>query len=245
MKNIGRSKIKNSTTKTFFVNVACIVFIVILLFLLVAINTKKSATKQVVRVVQDIYVNNLITENMLEPYSMSQAEIDSSLNKYLLWDERDECIEKYASVATKKGSYIFKDDYKDTKPIKNAWLTTVAENELIITVDYDSGIFGNIITPGDYVKVNATYEVESDGINSLTGKATKQLKTEPLFEKIKIIDMLNGSGNSVYDYYTDLINMSLTDRETTLRDETFLDNVTPKSLVFTIKNGEELSLIHI
>lgn len=238
MKNLGTSKNKAGFFKHLLINGICFGLVILLVVILFVLNNKKIATVDVVRVKNDIYVNNLITENMLEPYPLSQVEYTNSKNQYLTWDNHEECINKYASVATKSNGYIYKGDYNDSKPIKNAWLTTVPEDELIVTLPYDYSIFGNILTPGDHLKVNATYEVETGGIDVVTGSRTKSLKAETLFNDLKVIDMLNGSGNSIYDYYTDLLNMPLAEREATLRDESFITNVSPKSLVFSVKDGE-------
>lgn len=245
MKNLGSRKVQNSAVRSILVTAGCIALIVLLLLILIILNNKKVATVGIVQAKEAIYVNNVITEDSIQEYQMSQIEYDSSDNKYLLWEDRNNCIQKYAAVATKANGYIYVGDYNATKPTKNAYFQNLPENDLIVTLPYDYSIFGNLLTPGDKVKVNACFvpEVEEgqvqpvydlNGISSTTNTVT-------VFEELEIIDMLNSSGNSVYDYYIDLLNMSLEERETMLRDDDFVANVSPKSLVLSVDKADEFN----
>lgn len=239
---LGANKVRNSTASSALINIVAVIMFILLIVILVILNNRKVKTISVVQAKADIYVNTLILEENIQEYEMSQLEYDNSVNKYLLWENRDECINKYAAVATKANGYIYQGDYKDNKPIKNAYFTNLAEDDLVVTLPYDYSIFGNLITPGDEVKVNAVYQKEdTDTRESFTKMSDIDdiMASVTVFEKLVIIDMLNSSGNSIYDYYTDLLNMSLAEREATLKSEDFISNVSPKSLVLSVKNNTE------
>ena len=239
---LGTQKVRNSNASNILINIVAVVMFVLLIVILVALNNRKMKTVSVVQAKTDIYVNTLIVPDNIQEYKMSQMEYDNSVNKYLLWENREECLQKYAAVATKANGYIYQNDYKDSKPVKNAYFTRLSDDDLVVTLPYDYSIFGNLITPGDEVKVNAVYQNKA----VTTQEDFKKLEdvdtimtSVTIFEKLVIIDMLNGSGNSIYDYYVDLLNMSLDEREATLKSNDFINNVSPKSLVLSVKNADE------
>lgn len=239
---LGANKVRNSTASSALINIVAVIAFIFLIVILVVLNNRKVKTVGVVQAISDIYVNTLILEDNLQEYEMSQLEYDKSANKYLLWENRDECINKYAAVATKANGYIYQGDYKDDKPIKNAYFTNLADDDLVVTLPYNYSIFGNLITPGDEVKVNAVYQKDDTNTHESFNQMSDVddiMASITVFEKLVIIDMLNGSGNSIYDYYTDLLNMSLAEREATLKSDDFISNVSPKSLVLSVKNNEE------
>ena len=240
---LGTQKVRNSNASNILVNVVAVLLFILLIFILFVLNNRKVKTVGIVQVKEDVYVNTLITEDRIQEYKMSQIEYDNSANKYLLWENKDDCIEKYASVATKANGYIYEGDYTKDKPAKNAYFINLQPDDLIVTLPYDYSVFGNLITPGDELKVNGVYV--KDGVGASDFKNIDDLnnvvESITLFEKLTIIDMLNASGNSVYDYYTDLLNMSLEERETTLRSDEFIQNVSPQSLVLSVKNTEEFN----
>lgn len=210
--------------------VLCIVGIGVVLVTMIQINRDKAKTVDIVAVKDTVYVNQLITEDNITSYPMAKLEYDSSKNQYLLWENKDQVIDKFATVATKKDSYLYKGDVADTKPIKNEWLQRIEKGKVVVSLPYDkSSAFGNILTPGDTVIVSVSYK-EPDP-NGLGGD--KQIQ-EILYKEAKVIDLLNNSGNSIYDYYSDLLALPLAEREELLRDEGFLNNVSPSRILCTV-----------
>ena len=181
-----------------------------------------------------------VEESNLEKYEMVRREFDNSGGDYLKWDEYEDCVDKYSSVFVRKGGYIVKGDYLDYKPIKNPWMEEASSNSVFVTLKYDRGeAFGNILTPGDRVKVNVSYSAEDEASHDIFSGAVTRIKIKNLFEDIMITDLLNSKGNSIYDYYTDVLNLPLAEREALLRDENFLNNVAPVSMILEIDKDEE------
>ena len=67
-----------------------------------------------------------------------------------------------------------------------------------------------------------------------SGTATDPVETEvvePLFSEVQILDMLNGSGESIFDIYYDYISMSKQEQANALKDDEFLSSVEPESIL--------------
>ena len=71
------------------------------------------------------------------------------------------------------------------------------------------------------------------------GGVTTAIKTDVMFEKAKVLDLLNGNGTSIYDYYIDLLNLPVAKRNDLLKDEQFLSNVTPKGILLQVEQKDE------
>lgn len=197
---------------------------------MVNISNSKVETVDIVLAKTDIGVNRLILDNNVYKGQTSKAAYDLSKDKFLLWEEKDEAINKYSTVSLKESRPLYKEDYKDKKSLKNEWLSKVEEGQVIVSLPYNkSESFGNILTPGDTVIVQATYkETNTDGYGGQTDVSKE------LYERAKVIDLLNAQGNSIYDYYVDLLDLSLEEREKLLRDESFLKNVSPIRILYAV-----------
>lgn len=230
MKKSKATVIKQSNMGNVIKTAICIAGIGIVLVTMVKINRDKVKTVDIVKVKDAVYVNQLILEDNISSYPMSQLEYESSKNKYLLWEDRDQVIEKYATVATKADGYLYVGDVADTKPIKNEWLQKVEKSNVIVSLPYNKGeAFGNILTPGDSVIVSVSYK-EPD----TSGYGGDRDVQKVLYDKAKVIDLLNNSGNSIYDYYTDLLALPVAEREELLKDTSFLQNVSPSRILYAV-----------
>ena len=239
-KRLGETRVKTGALKRIFINIGAVSLLIMMLLLVIRINTNKEEMISVVRVKNEIYPNQLITKDNLDKYDMVRREYDNAGTKFLLWSEVDECDNKYSSVYVRKNGYIVKGDYLDYKPIKNPWMHEADNSELFVMLKYDrSDAFGNILTPGDRVKVNISYNMSETQQDDMFAGVSSKTKVETLFEDIMIIDLMNSRGNSIYDYYTDILNLPLAEREKLLRDETFLSDVSPVSMILKIEKDSE------
>jgi hypothetical protein len=139
----------------------------------------------------------------------------------LFWDST-------ISDQTRKNSYL----YSMSGELLNINMTTTSE-------------FGDMVVPGDTLNIRATYTAkvytlpseEEYKLSSDAGTSTKATdgvevtKTDLLFSEVTILDMLNGSGNSIFDIYYDYISMSKEQQAAALEDDAFLDSVKPSSIL--------------
>jgi len=218
-------------------NIICGVCIVVVLGTMLSINMNKAATVDIVSVKAPVYINRLITKENVTKYPMSKHEYENSNSKYLLWDDVSKAIDKYATVSTRGTGYLYIDEYSLDKPVKNEWLQNVDKNNLVVSLPYEkSTSFGNILTPGDRVKVHVSYTEQSGGGFGGTTDVSKVL-----YNEAKVIDLLNNAGNSIYDYYSDLLALPISERDTLLRDESFLQNVSPTRILYSV--GKEKGFV--
>lgn len=239
---LGKTVAQTGKAKRLGTNFGAILFIVILLLVIVKVNSNSQDTIQIVQVKEDVYPDKIITEDMIQSYGMVREEFDNSGGTYLLWENREEAIDKYSTVFVKGGRYIESGEYRDSKPLKNPWLSLNEDNKdsVYVTLPYNkSEAFGNILTPGDSLKVNVTYTIDETTNSQYFNGVSSKEKSETLFERITVTDLLNGSGNSIYDYYMDLLNLPLAEREALLRDESFLSNVSPVSMTLKVDKNSE------
>lgn len=233
----GVKAVRKGNIKDWLWTIVSVLMIAFLIFVLFKLNNDKEKTISITTATRDIYTNQAISKDALSSYEMSLSEYNKSQNKYLLWEEHEEALDQYSAVFTKKNAYLYKGDYNPTKPVKNEWLAKVGNEDLVISVPYDKNdAFGNILTPGDNVKVNVSYMREKSGDDQGFSTTTVEVANETLFERIQVIDLLNSSGNSIYDYYMDLLAMPVSEREKYLRDDSFLSNVSPTRMLVEITN---------
>ncbi len=236
-----QTKIKSKGGRQLISNIVGVALVGGLSIMLVSINNNRDKTVAVVRAKENIYNNQLIGNSSIERYDMPFNEFNNSGNKYLKWSDKDECINKYSTVQTKQGLYIIQGDYSETRPAKNAWLSSKDDGQIYVTIPYDkSSSFGNILVPGDYLRVNIAYSTDEESLDA-NGFAisSSKMKNDDLFNKIQIVDLLNSAGNSIYNYYNDLLAMSQEDRENKLADESFLNSVTPTQIVLSVTSEED------
>lgn len=224
-----------SKFKKIGVNVLVLALIGLLTFLVLAINRTDGKYVEVVQAKQNIYPNQLMTSGMFKKYSMPLKEFKDSGNKYVLFEDIDKLDNKYSTIYIHNGLYVVEGEARDSKPIKNAWIQEMGNSNLVITLPYNkSEAFGNLLTPGDHIRVEVSYKQDEVNTSDMFAGVSTDIITETLFDKIRVSDLLNSSGNSIYDYYTDLLNLPIEDREELLRDENFLSQVSPVSMLLEV-----------
>ena len=214
--------------------IGCIGLVALNGYIAIQINNSKMETIEITQTKNNIGVASLIVEENLQPYEMSVYEYEKAKEEgreYLLWEDREEIIELYSTVQTGAGGYIYRGNTMDYQPLKNEWISEMLEDKVAVRLPYDNS-FGNLIIPGDRFKVWVTWTEEIPGV----GEVEQQ---EILSESLLITDILNPSGYSVYDVYMDLNDLTLTERDTLLKDESFLADTMPTTLLCVIEDGAE------
>ena len=125
---------------------------------------------------------------------------------------------------------------------KNSYLYSM-DGELLNINMQTTQDFGDMVVPGDSLNIRAAYTKTSYDLPSeeqykmsltdsgLTNDGITQEVVEPLFEEVQILDMLNGSGASIFDIYYEYISMTKAQQQEKLLDSEFLSSVTPKSIL--------------
>lgn len=235
-----------------------IVFVCIMTFIASA-ETRKVIT--VVRVKNDaaIPANALITEDKIEAYDMYYKEFEKygtmtfsdgkKRSTIVRWEDRDAVIGKrYAAYYLRNNTLLFWDSTLVDQTRKNSYLYSMSGELLNIQMNTVSD-FGDMVVPGDSLNIRAAYQKtlynlpteEEYQLSQETGKTSEGVKVEvvePLFSEVQVLDMLNGSGNSIFDIYYEYISMTKAQQQAALNDSGFLASVTPASILLEVTSEE-------
>ena len=241
------------------------IIVVAIIMYVASLENKKVIT--VVKLKKDVAAsaNSLITEDMIEAYDMYYKEFEQyGITEYsdgtkrsniVKWADRDGVIgNRYAAYYLRANTVLFWDNTVSEQARKNSYLYSMSGELLNIHLNTVEE-FGDMVVPGDSLNIRATFQ-ETDydlpeeeaymlslsqyggygagaGVNAVT-----RTKVEPMFEEVQILDMLNGSGQSVFDIYYEYIAMSKQEQQAALKDESFLSMVQPASILLEVTSEE-------
>ena len=260
--NIKPNNANKARSRIVGILIALVVIVVI--SIMTAISSAESKkTISVVRIKPDqggISANALITENMVEQYDMYYKEFSQygtlqtsdggQLSNVVRWADKDNLLGKrYAAYYMRQGTVIFWDATLADQTRKNSYLYSMSGELLNINLTTTQD-FGDMVVPGDSLNVRATYiETEynlpteeeyknglDNGVSQLTG--VQKEVTELMFSEVKILDMLNSSGQSIFDIYYDYIAMTKSEQQEALKDSGFLQSVKPQSILLEVTSEE-------
>ena len=189
----------------------------------------------------------VITIDDVERYKIIRKEYTSDMVRS---EDLEEVLEKFTTNNLRHGAILHYDEYSTEKTPKNVWTypdynPEIADKEiLIIPFNYlESG--GDILTPGDKVRIRVKYEAEKDTEEDYEeyygddpyytptytpAKKEKIEVTEILFDSIVVADMLNSKGHSIYEVYREVLRYPESERQKLLKSKDFMNNIVPKSL---------------
>ena len=224
-------------------------------------SSEMKKTVSVVKIKEDtpISANTLITEDMLEPYDMYYKEFEqygtmkfsdgTTRSTIVRWEDKDNLVgQRYAAYYMRGGTVVFWDATTREQVRKNSYLYSMSGELLNIQMN-TVGDFGDMVVPGDSLNIRATYttkiynlptEVEYQLSNAEGGQSdgVEVTKNEMLFSEVTILDMLNSSGQSVFDIYYDYIGMTKSEQQAALADDGFLQSVQPASILLECTSEE-------
>ena len=240
---------------------AVIVFITVMTFISSAEMRKTIA---VVRIKDNapISANALIQDSMVEVYDMYYKEFESygtmkfsdgtTKSTLVKWDDKDLVLGKrYSAYYQRGGTLLFWDSTIQEQAKKNSYLYSMSGELLNINMNTVND-FGDMVVPGDVLYVRATYpthvfnlpteleyKLSQEGSGGNGGNSGIEVtKTEPLFSEVTILDMLNGSGQSIFDIYYKYIASTKAEQQAMLADKNFLETVKPQSILLECTSEE-------
>ena len=241
-----------------FIALGLVVFVTIMTAISTAENKK---TITVVRLKEDksISANSLITEDMIEPYDMYYKEYSqygtlkfsdgTTRSTIVRWNDRDAFVGiRYAAYYMRENTVLFWDSTISDQTRKNSYLYSMSGELLNIQMNTVSD-FGDMVVPGDTLNIRGSYLKQYYNIpdeeqymlsdSSNAGEDGVEMETtEMLFSEVTILDMLNSSGQSIFDIYYDYIASTKAEQQTMLNDENFLASVKPASILLECTSEE-------
>ncbi|MDA8234311.1 MAG: flagellar biosynthesis protein FlgA [Clostridia bacterium] len=227
--------------KNLFKKIAAVTFsILVFVVSFMVINNANQAAKDTVSVLRvktedGIPARSVITEDDIEEYNLIRKEFSEDMVRV---ENKEKIINKFTKYYLRNSSVLFKDQLLDEKPLKNEWLYELDTEHEVVTIPYnylEAG--GDILTPGDRVRIRVSYEVEGGGgvsgnPNVMTyATSNKTMRTEVLFDSIVVKDMLNANSHSIYEVYKEVMKLPENQKQEVMKSEDFLENIKPKSLV--------------
>ena len=226
-----------------------------------AASAESRKTIAVVRLKDDISANALITDDMLEVYDMYYKEYaqygtmkfsdGTTRSTIVTWNMRDKVVgQRYAAYYLRGNTVLFWDSTIKDQTRKNSYLYSMSGELLNIQMTTTED-FGDMVVPGDSLNIYATYtetnydlpseeqykyQMESGSAQGTSG--VEQTKTELMFSEVQILDMLNGSGQSIFDIYYEYISKTKAEQQALLSDDSFLQNVQPASILLEVTSEE-------
>jgi len=190
---------------------------------------------------------SVFTEENLEKYQIIRKEYTQDM---MLADNLDYVLEKYTTQYMRNGAILHIDEYNNEKLKKNEWIydeSLYGKEILTIPFNYlESG--GDILTPGDRVRIRIKYEIEEtefeediDIWGEPYSRPVKQVKVEKidtLFDDIIVTDMLNSKSHSIYEVYREVLRYPESERQRLLKSNDFMNNIIPKALVVAATDKE-------
>lgn len=237
----------------------------VIIFICIMTAISSAETKKVITVVRikpdmALAANSLITEDMVEAYDMYYKEFQqygtmkfsdgSTRSTIVRWNDKDlVCGQRYAAYYQRGGTVLFWDSTIRDQTRKNSYLYNMSGELLNIQMNTVSD-FGDMVVPGDTLNIRATYEATvynlpteleyklSDNGSGATTEGTTVTRNELLFSEVTILDMLNSSGNSIFDIYYEYIAASKAEQAALLSDDGFLESVKPSSILLEATSEE-------
>lgn len=218
--------------------------VVIVVAFMVITNANKQArdTIEVVRVkISDgLPAFAVITDKDIEKYPLIMKEYTEDM---ILAEDISEVIGKLSKYYLRKNSIIYMDQLVDQKPQKNDWLYQLEEELEVVTIPYNYlECGGDVLLPGDTVRIRVSYEFEGAAYNdNSSGEANlnsvivetrgRTIRTDILFDSIVVKDMLNSNSHSIYETYKEVMKLSEDKKQEVMKSEDFLKSIQPRALL--------------
>ena len=243
----------------FFIALGIVIFVCIMTAISTA-ETKKTIT--VIKLKDDtpISANSLITDDMIEAYDMYYKEFKqygtmefsdgSTRSTIVRWQDKDLVVgNRYAAYYLRGGTLLFWDSTLKDQTRKNSYLYSMSGELLNIQMNTVQD-FGDMVVPGDTLNIRASYTMElydlpteteyllsKDNVEGGSG-SVEVTRTDLLFSEVTILDMLNSSGQSIFDIYYEYIAMTKEEQQIALQDQEFLQSVQPASILLEVTSEE-------
>lgn len=246
---------RNQSKKNLYL--AFIIIITALLILWVySMGRKAEDTVTVVMLKDNVYKNQVITENMLQPYEMLVGEFEKfavvnengvKTRRILLWDERDMIINSFAAYPLKANTYAEVRDFIKSRVDNSDNVLYSFPGKDIIKLDIatqDLQAFKTFLQPGDRLNISAVYSttetiLEDDGYGGTIKNTVESFKTEDVFRDIMLADLLNSNGESILDIYASYKEMTVYEQANLDASQSFKESVTPVSLLVALTPEEK------
>lgn len=186
---------------------------------------------------------NMMTVEDVESYDLIRTELQEGM---ILEEDTDTIIGKYTAYYLRGKSILYTDQFVDEKVKKNEWLYDLDDEGEVLTLPYNYlECGGDILMPGDRVRIRVSYEAEeisekgnySSALNPNFPEGSQEengkegVIVDVLFDSIEIKDMLNSNSHSIYEVYKEVLKLSEDKRQIVMKSDEFLSSIQPRALL--------------
>lgn len=218
---------------------AVFVSLVVIIGAYVFLNDVNNSAKDTVDIVVVKHAGGLpaetiVTKDNVAKYPIIRKEFKSDMITY---DNIDKVLNKYTLYYIRNSDPIYQDQLTDKKPLQNEWLYKLDKDHEVLTIKYNyMECGGDILRPGDLVRVRVTYNAKKAADPSspdmmFGNSRNEEKKTEILFDSIYVKDLINSSGHSIYEVYKEVLKLNEEKRQGAMKSREFMQSIKAESLV--------------
>lgn len=245
----------NSTKRTIFI-VLLAALAVALIFWVWNIGKKAEETVTVAMWSQNVYKNQAITSDMMEPYEMLRGEYEklsivkandgTQTRRVVLWSEASNIIGGFAAYPLQAGTYVeYRTLIKSRVDNSDSVLYSFPGKDIVeLAVDTtELQAFKTFLQPGDRLNITAIYSenvdvVKTDAYGNQVTEQQTVYRSETVFGDIMVADMLNAQGESILDIYAEYNEMTVWQQAQMESDSTFKTRTEPDALMVALTPEE-------
>lgn len=235
-------------------------FVLVIIGLNVYTSMTFKATVDIVKLNTSVPQDGVVNESMMYKDSMSKTEYEkqgvyttadgSKRRAIMLWDDRGTITKTstvaYASYYVRQDTPLYWDSLSKETPKQNSYLYQMDGELLKLELDADQ--FGGMLVPGDKINVRVTYDETDYSLPSeseflmqqqlgIAGNSTTKVSSM-LFNNVTVLDILNGSGDSIFDLYYKLLALPKAQQQEVVNSEDFKMKVEPQEILLNVTPEE-------
>lgn len=243
---VGRPT-KNNSKRNIYIIITVLITAMLIVWVY-SMGRKAEETVTVCMTSQNIYKNQLITDNMIMPYDMLKGEFEkfsvvtsggTRQRRILTYDEKNLIVNSFAAYPLQEGNYCeYRQFIKSRVDNSDSVLYSFPGKDVIALEMATSELqtFKTFLQPGDRVNITAIYSekeevLKDDGFGGTELEEISVYKVEQAFQNILIADLLNNSGDSVLDIYADYNTRTAYQQAQLDASTTFQASVEPQDLL--------------
>jgi len=218
--------------------------LLIIVFTFIYLNNVDQAARDTVSVVRvksaGLPAYTIISKDNVEKYDIIKREFDRSSNGMILYADVENIYDLLTAYYIRGGTFLYKDQLIIERPQRNEWLYELPHELEVLTLPYnymEAG--GDILLPGDQIRIRVIYEVTDTSDNDMFDtnpnqffmQGKKTMKTEILFDSIVVTDMINSNARSIYEIYNEVMRLSEENRQDVMKSSKFMSSIRPRALL--------------
>lgn len=236
--------------------IGLIVATIALIAFVLMMGHKAQETVQVAVLAQNVYKNQVITSEMLEPYDMLKAEYEklavvkedgTKQRRVILWNEADKIINSFAAYPLQKGSYAEYRNFVKSRIDNSDSVMYSYPGKEIVPLDVGQNelkTFKTFLQPGDKLNIEAVFTDKTtqkvdDGYGNLVNQTVEVVRSETVFQDIMIADLINQTGQSILDIYATYNDRTVWQQAQMDASEAFQESTEPSALLVALTPEEK------